>query len=176
MRWHVVAALVLVVWGTLAFGAVYPWAYVPLLAGCAALGVVMLMSRRRPGRLAASVVATLGIVIAAIALQLVPVPVETIRAVTPGTDQLLRRSEVGYGSAPASHPFSIDPRATTRALGAAAALTLFMMGLGRMLSDNDTGRIARGICALGVIIAIAGIVQNACGRENLRLLDAAATG
>jgi hypothetical protein len=161
MGWHVVATLLLIGWGGLAFGAVYPWAYIPLFAGCAALGVALLLWRGRRGRLATPVVIGLGVVLAAIALQLVPVPIETIRSVTPATDDLLRQYELGYDGSAANHPFSIDPRATTRALGAAAALAVFVIGLGRVLSHNDTGRIARGIGVLGVIIALAGIVQAA---------------
>src|SRR5207244_3579361 len=38
-----VATAVIIGWGALAFGAVYPWAYAPLLLACAALGVVGLV-------------------------------------------------------------------------------------------------------------------------------------
>lgn len=41
---YAAATLSLVAWGALSFGAVYPWAFVPLFLGCAAVGTAALAS------------------------------------------------------------------------------------------------------------------------------------
>src|SRR4029450_1700214 len=43
------AALAAIAWGALAFGAVYPWAYTPLMLGCAFIGVTAILVLRRRG-------------------------------------------------------------------------------------------------------------------------------
>src|SRR5262249_12241251 len=83
----------LVAWGALAFGAVYAWAYVPLLAGASVFGLAEIARGRKLLGLAPvpAVGAALGLVVLAIGLQLVPVPRSVLAAVSPSTDEILRR-------------------------------------------------------------------------------------
>src|SRR5215218_7565038 len=107
------AALALIAWGALAFGAVYPWAYTPLLAGCAlvgALGLVINRSKPLPSGIGAAVVALI-VVLAAGLLQVVPVPGAVLAAVSPSADVFLRNYNIGYDAA--WHPLSLEPRSTS---------------------------------------------------------------
>ena len=121
----------IVAWGVLAFGAVYPWSYWPLLAGCAVAGVVVVVDRRARARIPRSMVAGLGVLAGAVLLQLAPLPVELLARVSPVTTNLLARYDLRYvagshGLIDAAgqaawwlglHPFSIDPARTRMLIG-----------------------------------------------------------
>jgi putative inorganic carbon (HCO3(-)) transporter len=169
------ATLAVIVWGALAFGAVYPWAFWPLLAACAIVGVAARTAHRRrqmPADARAVVLALVG-VLGATALQVVPLPAPLLARVSPSTDAFLADFDLNYafgsvpdaaassGPAPARHPISIAPRATHVALAFVAALTLFFAGLVRALSPSRTRRLAGLIVAFGVVLAIIGIAQKA---------------
>ncbi len=121
----------LLAWGVLAFGAVYPWAYVPLLIVCAATGIAALvhgLGHEWPRGLAAGLAA----VALTISLQLVPLPRDTLATISPTTDAFLRQHNVPYSTAASvtndttalwgSHPVSLDPASTRRALDFVVAL------------------------------------------------------
>ncbi|PYR80282.1 MAG: hypothetical protein DMF87_09350, partial [Acidobacteria bacterium] len=59
-------------WGILSFGGVYPWAYTPLLAAAALLGLFGVVRGR--GTLPRGTAIALLIVALAVSLQLIPVP------------------------------------------------------------------------------------------------------
>lgn len=160
MSWRVPALLLLTTWGACAFGAVYPWAFVPLFAGCAAAALVMLAQRR--GTIPAETAPAIALlcVTAAIVVQLAPVPVSIIQRISPETDTFLRWYDIGYLSL-SSHPLSIDPGATLVGLAATCALGLLLIALARGLNRQDTFQFIRGLCALGAGLAIAGIAQRA---------------
>lgn len=151
-------------WGVLAFGAVYPWAYWPLFAAAATIGVAGLVARRnRPGVERPLVVAG-ALLIVAVALQLVPLPHPLLAAISPHTDRLLRELDVGYAAgATRMHPLSIDPRSTSLALAALIALVLFASGLSRLLSTHRAIVLAHSIVGLGALVALIGIVQRSTG-------------
>src|SRR5215207_3509804 len=118
------AVLALIAWGALAFGAVYPWAYTPLLAGCAlvgALGLALNSTRVLPASARAAVVALAGVLTAGL-LQIIPVPAVVLNTVSPSVEVFLRTYNVGHAAA--WHPLSLDPRSTTIGLAFLAALTL----------------------------------------------------
>lgn len=161
MSWRVHATLVLSAWGTLAFGAVYPWAFVPLFIGCTALGGATLLQRHGTGRTEALLTAAFALLLVSIGLQLVPLPVGTIRWISPETDVVLRRYVVGYPATRSAYPLSIDVGATMLALAAAGALCILLLGLARALTRDDTLQIARGSCLLGAVLAVVGISQKA---------------
>jgi len=163
MSWRATATLLLTAWGALAFGAVYPWAFVPLFIGCVAVGAVALLQRsgadRTDNTLALAV--PLVLLVAAIGIQLIPMSARTIQWISPETDLFLRRYEVGYATLVQSHPLSIRPRATMVALSATGALAIVFLGLARTLDRKDTLQIVRGVTGLGVVLALIGIVQHA---------------
>src|SRR5438067_3393962 len=89
MSWRATATLILIACGALAFGAVYSWAYVPLFVGCAVVGIAAAWQRPAGGGANRPMALALAGVIAAIALQLMPVSIGTIRRVSPATDVFL---------------------------------------------------------------------------------------
>lgn len=161
MSWRVASVLALTAWGALAFGAVYPWAYVPLFVGCAAVGAATCLQRTGTGRTKPALVVSLALLAAAIGFQLIPLSISTIRSISPETDVVLRRYVVGYPTSLQTHPLSIEPGATTTALAAAVALAVFFLGLARSITRDDALQLVRGVSVLGVVLALAGIVQKA---------------
>ena len=83
LRWFTPAAMVLLAWGALAFGAEYAWAYAPLLVFGAVLGAVGLAVPGPPRRWLRPLGAALGVVFVAGALQVAPLPEPVLRAVSP---------------------------------------------------------------------------------------------
>jgi len=168
------ATFMVIAWGALAFGAVYPWAFGPLLAACALVGIAALAAyRHRPmPRSARVVVLALLVVLAATSLQVVPLPPGVLATVSPGTDAFLRDFDLTYAMsdtqlpdgtvvAAAWHPVSIAPRATLLALAFIAAFTIFFAGLVRALSPERARRLVALIVAFGALLALVGIVQKA---------------
>ncbi|MCX6544995.1 MAG: O-antigen ligase family protein [Acidobacteria bacterium] len=93
-----VPVLVMVAWGALAFGAVYDWAYWPLLAAGAIVGVWGLLRHVPRVRRRAGGALLLGILLvaAAIGAQLIPVDRATLVRMSPATDEFLRQYDVAY--------------------------------------------------------------------------------
>ena len=75
--------LLLVGWGSLAFGAEYPWAYAPLLVFGATVGVLGLAARVPAAGRVLSMAAALGLVVAAAGLQTVALPEPVVSALSP---------------------------------------------------------------------------------------------
>jgi putative inorganic carbon (HCO3(-)) transporter len=161
------AVVAVLAWGALAFGAVYPWAFGPLLVACAtigAAGVVVYRSRRLDRATQAAFVA-LGAVLVAACLQLVPLPAQVLAVVSPGTHGFLTNFDFAYALAADSgsswHPLSLAPSSTALGIGCLAAFTLFLVGLARGLSPARVRTLAVSIAAFGVLLALVGIVQRA---------------
>jgi len=151
--------LVLLAWGALAFGAVYPWAYWPLAAGCAGLGLWAVLTTepwRDPRTL------TLAWAFAAVALamaaQLVPLPAPLVAYVSPHLGAFFQSFQIGY-QPPAFQPLSIAPAAGWTTVGLFAAFALLLVGLGRALRTVPLDGLIRGLMVLGVTLALIGIVQ-----------------
>jgi O-antigen ligase len=161
MSWRAAALLLLISWGALAFGAPYPWAFIPLYAGCALVGIAGLLSRQKTSQTDVVLAAALAALAIAIGVQIVPLPSSTIRWFSPETDLFLQRYVVGYATLTERHPLSIDPSATLRALVATCAMAILLLGSTRSLKDPDSLHIARGTAVLGAVMALAGIVQKA---------------
>lgn len=161
------AIVAVIAWGALAFGAVYPWAFAPLLIACAAIGVVaIVVYRSRPldSGTRAALVATVA-VLAAACIQVVPLPGNVLGAISPGTDAFLRDFDFAYAlgveSASVWRPLSLSPRATALGIGCLAAFTLFLAGLTRGLSSSRVRVLAASLIVFGVVLALVGIVQKA---------------
>jgi O-antigen ligase len=151
----------LLAWGALSFGAVYPWGYWPLAAGCAAIGVWSIVVTRawrepRPRRVAWA----LGGVAAAVGLQLVPLPYHWFRQITPAADAVLSQLQIGWTlRPPAWHPASIDPAGTLTALLLFLALAVLIVGLMRAVSYMPLEWIVTQLTVFGLAMALFGIVQ-----------------
>ena len=145
-RLLLVATWLLVVWGALAFGAVYPWAWRPLITGCAVVGAACSLFARRYGARAhdRAVLVSLGCVALTVALQMTPIPRGARLWVSPSSETVLLEQDLEYAMAarltgvvddgssaqvPAALPertLSINPDATARALVLLVGLTLLL--------------------------------------------------
>ena len=180
-RLLLVAAWLLVVWGALVFGAVYPWAWRPLITGCAVVGAAALLvaQRRRARAHDHALLVALGCVALAALVQLTPMSRSTRLRLSPSTETLLLNQDLEYASAarlpgvdddgsmaqvPAALPersLSVNPDATARALVLLVGLTLFLAGLTRLLNITGARRLVTGVVAFGVALALFGIIQRA---------------
>lgn len=171
------AVVLLIAWGALAFGSVYPWAYTPLLAGCAATGAVALFvhrARRLPDPTRVAVTAAI-VVIAAGSLQVIPLPPALLDTLSPASATFLDSHDLGYvfgaTADPAEtetvdarrswHPLSLAPRDTLVGLGVLAAFTLLLAGMVKALSRSGSRRLTSSLVIFGVVLALVGIVQKA---------------
>lgn len=155
------AALTLVAWGALAFGAVYPWAWEPLIAGAAIVGATAILTTRGSGVVAGDgrLLWALTAVAVAIALQLVPLTPATLATISPGSVSFLLANDLQYSVEPGAHPLSIDPAFTWHALVLLAGFTIFLAGLTRLFGATGVRSAATAIAALGALLAVIGIVQ-----------------
>jgi len=180
-RLLLVAAWLLIVWGALAFGAVYPWAWRPLITGCAVVGAAAWLVARRYGARAhdQAMLAALACVALTGALQLMPVPRSARLLVSPSSETVLLEQDLEYAMAarltgvtddgstaqvPAALPertLSINPDATARALVLLVGLTLLLAGLTRLLNVTGARRLVTWIVAFGAVLALIGIIQRA---------------
>ena len=163
-----IAAIVAVIaWGALAFGAVYPWAFTPLLTACAVIGIwgIVLYRGRPLDRQTRIALLAVAAVAAAAAIQLIPLPAGMLARLSPSTHGFLNSFDFAYAlgaeTGQAWHPLSLSPRATAIALGMLAAFTLFLAGMTRALSSSRVRTLASLIVAFGVALALVGIVQKA---------------
>ncbi len=169
------ATAILITWGVLAFGAPYPWAYIPLAAGCAVTGLAAWWITRDPHAMVPDqrrVLVALGAVALCIGLQLVPLPPSICNAVSPASQQVLAQTDISYAAAATAveagtatglptRPLSIDPAATRRALMLFLPFTLLLWGLVRLCNRYGVRRLVSWILVLGVLVALIGIVQKA---------------
>ena len=177
------ACLTVIVWGTLAFGAVYPWAHVPLAIACGAIGVTALVVERRGHPPVVGLAVGLTAIGVAIALQLVPLPLPALARVSPGTDTFLIQYDLAYqfarwgdpsgepvpGAAPrVLHAVSIAPVKTARAAMLFAGFALFFLGTSRVLSVLGAKTLSRLLIAFGIVLAVGGIVQRGLTATDLR--------
>jgi O-antigen ligase len=180
-RLLLVAAWLLVVWGALAFGAVYPWAWRPLITGCAVVGAASWLVgwRHRARAHDTALLAALGCVALGALVQLAPMPRSTRLLLSPSTETLLLDQDLEYASAahlvgvaddgsmaqvPAALPersLSINPDATARGLVMLVSLTLLLAGLTRLLSITGARRLVTALVVFGAALALFGIIQRA---------------
>ena len=162
-----------IAWGVLLFGGVYPWVYRPLLVTVAVLGLYWWSRAAAEDREPARPLAIAFLLLAAaVVLQLVPLPASALVRINPGTDAALQRYDVAYATTIAvggepSHPLSIAPEATRRGLAFLVSLSLFALGSTALLATIRLGLLVRSLAALGVVLAIFGIVQRATFNDRI---------
>jgi O-antigen ligase len=150
-------------WGAFAFGAVYPWGYVPLALVCATIGIGGLFIGS-PGRPPLTWIAiALAVVGAGILIQVIPMPRSLLVALSPGTDAFLRQQDLGYtldaaGTA-AWRPISIAPLQTLVGLMLFAALALFSLGVARVTSIVGAQIVSTAVIGIGITLALVGVAQ-----------------
>ena len=174
------ATWALVAWGALAFGAVYPWAWRPLITGCAVVGVAAwLVAGRRTRTDNRALLLTLACVALAGVIQAVPIPRDVRLLVSPANERMLLDQDFEYAIAartsglssdgataqvPGALPersLSVDPDATARALVLLVGFTLLLTGLTQLLAITGARRLGTWLVAFGAALAVIGIVQRA---------------
>lgn len=146
-------------WSVFTVGGVYPWGYVPLAGGASVLAGLLLLDRRiRALALRHPLSLPLVGVFACASLQLIPLPSETLASWFPATSVYLQQFSVSYAG-DRVHPLSLNPDATRRALALGSVWALFLVVVSSWLSIVGARNVARGIVAIGVLVALAGVVQ-----------------
>lgn len=153
-------AVAIIVWGALAFGGVYAWAYTPLLIACVVVGAVGLLRRGPPvAKAHRAAFVALSLLLAAVILQLVPLPVGLLRSLSPSADRFLQNYDMAYALGLGRHPLSINPRATMLGAAFLAAFVVFLAGLVRAFSMSGVRPVAGAIVVFGLLLALIGIGQ-----------------
>ena len=160
-RGHAAAlAVAAVCWGAFAIGGAHAWGYWPLAGLCVAAGAIGLRSAGADAGPDRAMIASLALVAAAIAVQLVPLPLAWIGALSPRTLSLLENVDFQYGAGLIrTHPLSIDPSSTAVALGLYLSFAAFLLGLTRIFAVDHLRRTAEALTIAGVVVALTGIVQ-----------------
>lgn len=147
-------------WTTFAFGGVYPSTLAVPAVLVAALGIAYRPAVFHRGR-HGSIDAPLAAALAAIFLQLLPLPRTLVSFVSPGAIRVFDRLSLAGSSDPL--PIAIDLQdASAAALIVTAALLLFVVA--RQIFDTGGVRtVVRGLAATAVILACVAIAQDATG-------------
>ena len=163
---YVAAVCVVLAWGVLTFGAVYPWGWMSLFTGCATVGCLGLLQPRPDAASVRPLALAFAGVIGATTIQLVPVPQSVLQVLSPRT--VVFASQYSP-AAVAGHaiPSSIQPDATAIALGALCALGLLVFGALRRLKRRDLPRLAGCLVVVGTAVAVEGVVQYAVSPQRI---------
>ena len=163
--------LVLLSWGVLAFGAVYPWAYRPLLWGAWLLGgVALAMRTTRHAGLPRSIGPALWLGLVAIAavllVQLVALPADVLERISPSTHQFLEAYDIPYAAALLSdrvpaHPISLKPEASALGTTFFLSLAVLFVACTAMLERGAARPIVIGLVCLGTVVALMALAQKA---------------
>lgn len=167
--------LVALAWGASAFGAVYPWGWVPLAITLAAAGLAGFV-RRPPGialRTSPALAGAVAAVACSIALQVVPLPRALVSAASPGTGVLLQRwhADGAQRSTAAdragAQPISMDAGATAVSLVLFAAFGLALVGAARGFTARDVRVMVRGLTVLGAVVSIMALFQRLSSTDGI---------
>src|SRR5688572_3253806 len=150
-----------IAWGALAFGAVYMWASTPLVLAVLVAAMLSLIVDSA-GTVNRPVAISLAAVALTVSIQLLPFARSTVREISPRSDRMLQRYNLQYANFTSPRQvISVDPQGTRRALIFLATFGLLLVGLARVLSGRQVGRLAMCIAGVAVLVALAGIIQRA---------------
>lgn len=154
--------IAMIAWGTFAFGAVYAWAYWPLIAAAFA---VALLSVATSGT-APSTTLDLWLAVAfaafgvAAAVQLLPLQLDTLRDLAPETVRALGQINPAVASgAVRRHGLSIAPQDTVVGIWLFAACAIVALATSKLFTLRGARGFARALAILGALVALVGIVQ-----------------
>jgi len=141
---------------TLAFGAVYPWGFIPLFGAAAAIGVAGLYQsglhpNMRPLAFALFAVCAAGTV------QLLPLPGSMLAQVSPATPALLASYDLVFAADGSWAPLSIRPDNTAVAVVSLIALSLYMLGLPGLLWPRTLRSLPGKLALFAVPLALYGM-------------------
>jgi O-antigen ligase len=143
--------------GALAFGAVYPWGYLPLFAVAALIGLAGLF-RSGMRRELRPVAVSLVLLFTAVAGQLIPIPRATLARLSPHTVDLLSQYSPAFANDLVdSAALSINPQSTWIAVLALGALGLYLVGVPALLGGPALRRLPQALAIFAVPFALFGI-------------------
>ena len=155
-----VLAVAAVCWGAFALGGAHPWGYWPLAVLCVATAVAGIRGAAHGCDVSRPLLAALGAVGLAAAVQLVPLPISMLESVSPRSLSLLADTDFRYGAGLVHfHPLSVEPSSTAVALTLYVAFAAMMIGLTRSLGGDRVRRLVEVLTVVGVLLALTGIVQ-----------------
>jgi O-antigen ligase len=160
-RGHAAAvAVAAVCWGAFALGGAHAWGYAPLACLCVAAGALGLRQASADARIDRRLMAAVAGIGAAIAVQLLPLPLAWLAVVSPHTLSLLANVDFEYGAGLVrTHSLSIDPSSTAVALGLYLSFAVLLLGLMRVMASDHLRRMVEALTIAGALLALAGIVQ-----------------
>jgi hypothetical protein len=152
-------------WGSLAFGAVYQWAYRPLLPVALLAGIVAAAQpavQWWPRR----IIVASTVCVAAIATQLLPFDAALLQQLSPKTHDVLMQLDLGYAMSisetqDARHALSLSPPLTIIGMMFFISASVLSIGVARWLTRRRLRRVAVMVAILGGTVALVGIVQQA---------------
>ena len=147
-------------WGVLAFGAVYPWAYIPMAAGV----LVLAVWARRLSVPFRAVTWAIVLLLVAITAQLIPLGSDLLQHVSPDADRVLRTLDIAYAiGAQQSHPLSIDPGRTALAGAFLLVCAVWVMACASVLNAGASALVVlvRNLTIVATIVAVLGLAQKA---------------
>ena len=143
--------------GTLAFGAVYAWGYLPLFAAAALIGLAGLWRGGVP-RDARWVAAGLVLVVTVVAAQLLPIQRSTLEALSPHTARILNEYSPAFANGLVdSAPLSLNPASTQVFLLAFSAFGVYLVGVPSLLGSRALRHVPLALAAFAVPLALFGI-------------------
>ena len=152
-----------IAWGAFAFGAVYPWAYWPLVmaAMVVAIGGLLLTGPAEWRRLKLSAIAVaLAAFLVACTIQLVPLPWATVHAISPKAQSIVSELDIATRQGlTTAHSLSISPERSLRGVAVLGSLALLVVGATRLFSITGVTRVAGAIATIGALLALTGIIQ-----------------
>lgn len=145
--------LTLLALGTLAFGAVYPWAYMPLFLAAGTIGLTGIV---QGGIVPVLRPVAIGLLVlwAAVGIQLIPLPAGVVHTISPSMRSVASRYDLGFAADTNWLLLSIDPALTRTALIALGAFGVYVLGLPSLLNGRDVRSIPRGLALIAVPLAL----------------------
>lgn len=107
-------------------------------------------------------VSALGLVGIAVAAQLIPLSAAALADLSPRALDIYRQRDLATAAGTrTSFPISIDQRQTLLSLLMLGVFTLLLAGTARMLTRQSARQLAAALSVVGIVLAIAGLVQRA---------------
>jgi len=162
------AVVAIVTWGLVASsGAVEAWAYWPLAVASALVGGLAIAGSRGRGGIGWALPAGFGLLIASVAVQLVPLPRPLILRYSPATDAFVQRiggyKTLLWGDPPPTHSLSVNPDTTLVGLLLLCAFAGLLIGTARGLAPRQTRNLARALPVLGAVAALMVVARSLTG-------------
>jgi O-antigen ligase len=153
--------IALVAWGAFAFGGVYAWAYWPLAAVAALVGLWGIVTGRAWNDPRARQLGfALAVLVVAVALQVMPLPVGWTSTLSPGVDRFFEQYQLGYIPPTTGwRVLSLVPDNTLVVLAVLACFALLLVGLTRTVRRMSLDWFATELMGIGVALAVFGVVQ-----------------